>query len=134
VLGLSIRQAAKIAGFSEGLWRQLESGVRVLRKGVEETVSPKQSTLMGACRALGWSPHSIDLILAGEEPEVVSVSLQSVEIDALRDQLLEQAQLIERLSRQMGAALAFLDLDAEKAASDGSPSIQGLDEQDPDGR
>lgn len=133
-LGFSIRQAAKIAGFSEGLWRQLESGTRVLRKGVEETVSPKPSTLLAACRALGWSSNSIDLILAGGEPAVISVSQQSVEIDALRDQLEEQAGLIEHLSRQMGAVLALLDLDAEKAARDGAPSTPGLDGEDRDER
>lgn len=65
---LSIRAAAKAAGFSEGLWRQLESGRRVVDKDVVRTVSPKAATAAAACAALGWTPDSIDRLLDGNDP------------------------------------------------------------------
>lgn len=68
----SIRAAATAAGISEGLWRQVEAGERPLRYGRTETVNPKPATRAAICRALGWSPDSIDRLLEGKEPVVLT--------------------------------------------------------------
>jgi DNA-binding XRE family transcriptional regulator len=57
--GLGQEKAAAIAGISRETWAQIEKGIRT---------SYSHKTLFGVCRALQWSPESIDLILAGKEP------------------------------------------------------------------
>ncbi|HET6504819.1 MAG TPA: helix-turn-helix transcriptional regulator [Amycolatopsis sp.] len=51
-LNLSVRAAAKLAGFSEGRWRQLESGYE-LRQGVQIASNPTPMTVARAAYALG---------------------------------------------------------------------------------
>lgn len=63
-----MRSVAPQAGISEGLWRQIESGARVLAKDVVRTVNPKPSTRAAVSLAIGWSDDSIDRILRGEPP------------------------------------------------------------------
>lgn len=65
---MSIRAAASRANLSEGLWRQIESGERMVRKGIVETVSPKADTKAAVCGALNWTAGSIDLLVAGLKP------------------------------------------------------------------
>lgn len=47
-VGLSKREAARVAGFSEITWRQLEDGERQISRGVKVPVSPKDETLAAA--------------------------------------------------------------------------------------
>lgn len=63
-----IRRAADRAGISEGLWRQIESGRRVLAKGVVRTVNPKADTRVAVARALGWRDDAFAVLLAGGVP------------------------------------------------------------------
>jgi hypothetical protein len=70
VLRLSRRAAAARAGFSEGQWRQMESGIRTVAKGHFVTVNPRPSTRADASVALGWTEDSIDRLERGEEPIV----------------------------------------------------------------
>ncbi len=89
--GLSVRDAAKRAGVSESMWRQIESGRRVLEDGTVVAVNPKATT-MAKVRAALSSP---DLDAVGE----------------LRVRVEELARLVARLSAQheaMGGALARL--------------------------
>lgn len=65
---ISIRKAAKRAGISEGLWRQIESGRRPLRNGDYETVNPKPETLASVATSLRWTEDSIERLLDGLEP------------------------------------------------------------------
>lgn len=46
--GLSKREAARVAGFSEITWRQLEAGERQISRGVKVPPSPKDETLAAA--------------------------------------------------------------------------------------
>lgn len=59
--GLSIRAAARGAGISEGLWRQLEKGQRGVGGGVVLPTNPRASTVRAAARAV-----DLDLIRALE--------------------------------------------------------------------
>lgn len=68
----AVRAIAKRAGVSEGLWRQVESGRRVLAKGVVRTVSPKPETAAMISRALGWTETGIDDLLEGRGPTLVT--------------------------------------------------------------
>jgi transcriptional regulator with XRE-family HTH domain len=86
----SIRQTAERAGISEGLWRQIESGRRPLRRGEVETVNPKPDTRARVCRALNWTPDSIDRLLAGLEPIAVSRQSDDAENGEFRQQAMEQ--------------------------------------------
>jgi transcriptional regulator with XRE-family HTH domain len=66
--GLSIRAAAREAGFSEGRWRQLESGYE-LRQGQRIPVNPKPITIVQAADALGVDACKA-LALAGIEADL----------------------------------------------------------------
>lgn len=59
--GLSARAASRMAGFSEGLWRQLELGYRQVTADVTVPSNPKASTVAAAANAVG-----LDLIEAFE--------------------------------------------------------------------
>jgi transcriptional regulator with XRE-family HTH domain len=50
---LSVRGAAQAAGFSEGLWRQLEKGYRQVTADVSVPTNPRPSTVRAAARAVG---------------------------------------------------------------------------------
>jgi transcriptional regulator with XRE-family HTH domain len=55
---LSKRAAARAAGFSEGLWRHLEEGVRLVY-GQEVTPNPRDENLVGAATAVGIDPAEL---------------------------------------------------------------------------
>jgi len=62
-LGLSVAAAAARGGVDEATWERVEAAARPgYRRHREE----------GVCRALGWTPGSIERILAGGEPEPVA--------------------------------------------------------------
>ena len=61
------------AAFSEGQWRQMESGLRTVTAGQFVTVNPRPSTRASASAALGWSIDSIDRLERGEQPIEVDV-------------------------------------------------------------
>lgn len=65
--GLSARRAAKLAGISEGRWRQLESGVQKIRGGIEVPIGTTAGTVMAAAKAVGW-PAGEALSVAGFDP------------------------------------------------------------------
>jgi len=56
--GLSKRAAAEAAGFSEGLWRHLEMGVRLMY-GQEISPNPRNENLAAAARAMGIDPRTL---------------------------------------------------------------------------
>lgn len=51
--GLSKRKAAQLAGCSEGLWRQLESGARPIPGGDPVPGNPRPTTLISALSVVG---------------------------------------------------------------------------------
>lgn len=57
--GLTKREAARLAGFSDGQWRDLESGERSLGRGIKVPVNPKDSTLRAAAEAVDLDPAEI---------------------------------------------------------------------------
>lgn len=57
--GLSKREAASRAKFSEVVWRQLESGERQVAAGIRVPVNPKDETLEAAARAVGLDPAEL---------------------------------------------------------------------------
>lgn len=62
--GLSKREAARRAGFSEATWRALELGVRRPARGVAIPVNPTVGTLISAADAVGVSRSDV-LALVG---------------------------------------------------------------------
>lgn len=67
--GRSVRSMAKRAGISEGLWRQIESGQRPIRRGEYETVNPKQTTVIAVCDALSLPRDTFTRWAKGEQVE-----------------------------------------------------------------
>lgn len=66
--GLSIRRAAKLAGVSEGRWRQLESGVQSVG-GVPVAIRTKPETAVKVAAVVAL-PADRALTLAGFDPKV----------------------------------------------------------------
>ncbi len=130
-LGLSPTDLANAAGVTL-------QGLVPLRKGVVKTYQGRLTT--GVCRALGWTPDSIDRLLAGLEPiELVtplpaataaetarlvalvreSQALLQQTIDTWRSQLAESSQRLDdqdsrldRQQRRIEAVERLLDLTA----------------------
>lgn len=94
--GRSVRHMAGLAGISEGLWRQVESGRRPLRHGDYETVNPKATTRAAISVALGWSEDSIDRLARGEEP---------VELDSVNQPDPALGEVVDGLSRAVESLL-----------------------------
>jgi len=66
---MSKREAARRAGISEGLWRQLETGARPLAPGMTALVSPRDETLIAAADAVGLDPNELFRLAGRELPE-----------------------------------------------------------------
>lgn len=58
-LRISKREAARRAGFSDGQWRVLEAGRRIVAKGIVVPPNPKDETLQGAAEAVGIDPAEL---------------------------------------------------------------------------
>lgn len=63
----SIRRAAELADVSESTWRHLESGKKIAR-GITYAPTPNADTKAAVTYVLGWTPDSIDRLLAGDDP------------------------------------------------------------------
>jgi len=68
---ISKREAARRAGISEALWRQLESGGKVV-KGALFTPNPRPENLYAAARAVDLDPEPIFHSLEQDVPEGLS--------------------------------------------------------------
>lgn len=99
LVGLSKRQAAARAGFSEGLWRQLELGYRVPAPGVIVPPRPRDDTLVAAARAVQLDPGEV-FELVGREYDIAGVDDRAVD---------EVAALAARYRRLDPAAQAVVD-------------------------
>lgn len=62
--GVSVRRAAKVAGLSEGRWRQIAKGYQQVTKGVRAPVSAPVDTLARMALAVGLEPQQFDGELA----------------------------------------------------------------------
>jgi transcriptional regulator with XRE-family HTH domain len=73
-LGLSMRGAAKLAGISEGRWRQIEAGFKSSGNGVRETIRVRPATALAVADALGLPRGDVFKAagLAPFTPEVVA--------------------------------------------------------------
>lgn len=65
--GISKREAARLAGFSEGLWRHLEEGKRI-SYGHAILPNPRDDKLASAARAVGLDPAVAFEIVGRELP------------------------------------------------------------------
>lgn len=89
-LKLSQRELVERSGVSSSTWRSLAAGAPVRRN----------DKVRGICIALGWTPDSIDRILAGEEPNE-SPGSEPVQIAAKADRLTpEQRKAVESIIDQ----------------------------------
>lgn len=77
--GLSKRAAAREAGFSEALWRQLEDGERPVAPGVTVPANPRSETLESAARAVGLEPADV---FAAAHREYHAPAQPDIQIDA----------------------------------------------------
>lgn len=57
--GLSIRQAARRAGISDGRWRQLAKGYSAAGGGMKIPANPTAETLAAMARAVGMPPEQL---------------------------------------------------------------------------
>lgn len=103
---LSIREAARRAGISEGRWRQVELGYQQVGGGITVPVQPRPQTLAAMCKAIsadvahalqlaGHNPDQFDWLtdatpddyewftsLPRDERETVLAKLQTLHVDA----------------------------------------------------
>jgi len=86
-LGWSKRQAAREAGFSEAMWRQLEEGERQVTQDVKVPVNPRDDTLLAAARAVGLEP-AVVFAAAGRPynapPDLAAMDASGVDFEELR--------------------------------------------------
>lgn len=103
-LKLSMRAAAQLGGVSPTAWSDLEAGKH----------PPTDSTQLAVCRALGWTPDSIDRLLAGKKPKLAVSSPSDDDGVERRFALLEQG--LDLIAAHLG-----LDLPGgpRRRASDG---------------
>lgn len=99
----SIRFMAEQAGVSEGLWRQIESGVRPLRHGRTETVNPKPSTRAAVAEALGYRHDAIARLIDGLEPVALKATRGPI------NQPLEEDAATEELQRSLAQLQAITE-------------------------
>lgn len=65
---MSIREAARRAGISEGRWRQVELGYQKMAGGLEAPVHPRPETVVAMCKAVAADPQK-GLELAGHRAD-----------------------------------------------------------------
>jgi hypothetical protein len=65
----SIRAAARAAGVSEGVWRQLESGRRAVGGGRAVAPRPTARICARVATTLRWPQDAIDQLAAGRKPK-----------------------------------------------------------------
>jgi transcriptional regulator with XRE-family HTH domain len=96
-MGLSKREAARRAGLSDGAWRHLESGVKVVY-GRTVLPNPRPENLVAAAKAVGLPPSKVFAIVGRKPPagavEPTSEDQLAAEIRALRP---EDRETVERL-------------------------------------
>lgn len=94
-LGLSQRRAADRGGLSPTTWGSLEKH----HQRIDDLSRPR------FCRALGWTPDSIDRILRGKEPQLDEDAPEPVSIEEqiteIRDQLAELRALVSSLTNEL---------------------------------
>jgi hypothetical protein len=95
----SVRAAARVADFSETLWRQLEGGRKQIAPGtyVAPTASDDTRRKLGA--TLGWREDAIDLLLDGAPVDHVE--------DARLKDVTEYAQLVREFASLATVREAF---------------------------
>lgn len=93
---LSQRRAAKLAGISEGRWRQLETGVEKTR-GVEFPVKTKPRTVIAVARQLDWNPVEA-LTLAGLPADDELIEHESEHVEPVPEELWRALTSNERAS------------------------------------
>jgi hypothetical protein len=71
-LEISVREAARRAGLTEIVWRQLEAGRTQTARGRHRPVTPDGATKAKAASVFGWSPESLDRLLQGDQPFVLT--------------------------------------------------------------
>jgi hypothetical protein len=96
--GMSARQAARLAGISEGRWRQISGGYQVVRPGASAPVRGPAATLARMAAAAGVSAD--ELRAAGREDAArVLESGQGRpdgQVRELSEQLLERIRSLDR--------------------------------------
>jgi hypothetical protein len=107
--GLSVREAARRAGLSEGRWRQITGGYQIVSPGVYASVRGPAATLARMARVVGVTAEQLSeagrddaaMVLAADEHSAVEEIVQRVrELDA------DQARdLLARIARELGLSL-----------------------------
>jgi transcriptional regulator with XRE-family HTH domain len=99
--GLSKRSAALKAGFSEGLWRHLEAGVKTIY-GQEVMPNPRPENLVAAAQAVALSPEFVFEIIGRKPPTGTVVSDGGPALSSKLSRLTDsQREAIERLVDEM---------------------------------
>lgn len=93
---LSQRGAAKLAGISEGRWRQLETGVEKLR-GTEFPIKTKPKTVIAVAETVQWDPAEA-LTLAGLPSDEALIKKESEQVDPVPEDLWRALTADERAS------------------------------------
>ncbi len=135
---LSVRGAAELAGFSEGQWRQMESGVRTVAAGQFVTVNPRPSTRASASTALGWSIDSIDRLehgldpieeQPGDHPAVVAqVAEQGLRLEQLAADVQRLDGIVDRLQSRVDQ---FVTSESSARAAEGATGLPPIDRGQP---
>lgn len=96
-LGISKREAARRAGLSEGAWRHLEAGKKVVNRTIVEP-NPRNENLVAAARAVDIDPVELFELASRElPPGLIEATPDSDVIQQYRQLSAQDKQLVEQL-------------------------------------
>jgi Helix-turn-helix domain len=107
--GLSVREAARRAGLSEGRWRQITAGYQIVSPGVYAEVHGPAATIARMASVVGVTPEQ--LTEAGRDDAAQMLAAQGrSDIDEILERVREldvgQArELLERIAGQLGITM-----------------------------
>lgn len=108
--GLSVREAARRAGLSEGRWRQITAGYQVVSPGVYAPVRGPAATLARMARVAGVTPAQLRMAGREDAAGVLTAQVGRSEseeiIERVRALDADQArELLARIAIELGVSL-----------------------------
>lgn len=107
--GLSVREAARRAGLSEGRWRQITAGYQIVSPGVYAEVHGPAATIARMAWVVGVTPEQLSEVGRDDAAELLAAHGRS-EVDEIVERVREMdpgqaRELLVRIASQLGIAM-----------------------------
>ena len=115
---LSVREAARRAGISEGWWRQVVRGYQPLKGGGKAPMTGSAATVAAMAQVVGVTPEQLEAVGRGDAAEELRTLLASDTAPDVADLVARVAELraeADRLERQLDGQAGAGDPDLEYA-------------------